>query len=145
MAHDLHGFAPYLLNRIMARYNARVAETLGAEGISIAQMRVLAVLAGDGPHTINELSVLTVINQSTLSRTLDSMEAAGLIRRQPCPNDSRVRHVFHTPAGAALHARAWPAMKAAEDRLFADIPADDRAAFTEMLRRILRSIRHHDI
>ncbi|WP_104494128.1 MarR family winged helix-turn-helix transcriptional regulator [Paracoccus denitrificans] len=144
MARDLEGFAPYMLNRIMARYNAGVAETLTAEGVSVPQMRVLAVLAGNGPHTVNELSVLTVIKQSTLSRTLDSMEAAGLIRREACGQDSRVRRIHLTKAGAALHARAWPAMKAAEDRLFAAIPPEERAAFTATLGRILRSIRHHD-
>lgn len=144
MARDLEGFAPYMLNRIMARYNAGVAETLSPEGVSVPQMRVLAVLAGDGPRTVNELSVLTVIKQSTLSRTLDSMEAAGLIRREACEEDSRVRRIHLTDAGAALHARAWPAMKAAEERLFAAIPPGERAAFTATLGRILRSIRHHD-
>lgn len=144
MGRDLDRFAPYLLNRIMARYNAGVAQTLAPEGVSVPQMRVLAVLAGDGPRTVNELSVLTVIKQSTLSRTLDSMEAAGLIRRETGDGDSRVRLVHLTDTGAALHARAWPAMRAAEDRLFAAIPPDERMAFTATLGRILQSIRHHD-
>ncbi|MCZ0960740.1 MarR family winged helix-turn-helix transcriptional regulator [Paracoccus benzoatiresistens] len=144
VARDLEGFAPYMLNRIMARYNAGVAEILAPEGVSVPQMRALAVLAAYGPRTVNELSVLTVIKQSTLSRTLDSMEAAGLIRREPCEKDSRVRLVHLTEAGAALHDRAWPAMREAEERLFAAIPHAERAAFTATLGRILRSIRHHD-
>ena len=108
MARDLEGFAPYMLNRIMARYNAGVAETLAPEGVSVPQMRVLAVLAGNGPRTVNELSVLTVIKQSTLSRTLDSMEGAGLIRREGDPSDSRVTRVFATAEGRAAFDRFWP-------------------------------------
>ncbi|WP_435170675.1 MarR family winged helix-turn-helix transcriptional regulator [Falsirhodobacter sp. 1013] len=144
VARDLAGFAPYMLNRIMARYNAGVAEALAAEGVSVPQMRALAVLAQEGPRTVNELSVLTVIKQSTLSRTLDTMEAAGLVRREACATDSRVRRIHLTTDGAAVHARAWPAMRRAEARLFEGIPPDERAAFTLTLSRILRTIRHHE-
>lgn len=140
----MRDFAPYLMNRIMARYNAGVADALAAEGVSVPQMRTLAVLVQQGPRTINELSVLTVIKQSTLSRTLDAMEAAGLVRREPCETDSRVRHIHLTDAGRAAHDRAWPAMQRAESALFAAIPNDERAAFTRTLTRILGSIRHHD-
>ncbi|MDR7127417.1 DNA-binding MarR family transcriptional regulator [Pseudorhodobacter sp. 4114] len=142
--HDLGSFAPYMLNRIMARYNLGVAETLEPEGISVPQMRVLIALAGNGPRTVNELSVLTVINQSTLSRSLDSMEAADLIRRETCEQDSRFRRIHLTASGEALYSRVWPVMREAEDRLFADISAEERAAFTTTLGRILKSVRKND-
>ncbi len=140
----MRDFAPYLMNRIMARYNAGVADALAAEGVSVPQMRTLAVLAQQGPRTVNELSVLTVIKQSTLSRTLDAMEAAGLVRREACAEDSRVRHIHLTEAGRAAHDRAWPAMQRAEATLFEGIPADERDAFARTLSRILKTIRHHD-
>lgn len=140
----MRDFAPYLMNRIMARYNAGVADVLAAEGVSVPQMRTLAVLVQQGPRTINELSVLTVIKQSTLSRTLDAMEAAGLVRREACEADSRVRHIHLTDEGRAAHSRAWPAMQRAEAALFEGIPEDERDAFTRTLSRILKSIRHHD-
>lgn len=140
----MRDFAPYMMNRIMARYNAGVADALAAEGVSVPQMRTLAVLVQQGPRTVNELSVLTVIKQSTLSRTLDAMEAAGLVRREACEDDSRVRHIHLTGAGRAAHDRAWPAMQRAEAALFQGIPEGERAAFTQTLTRILHSIRHND-
>ena len=136
-------FAPYMMNRIMARYNAGVAEALAAEGVSVPQMRALAVLAERGPCTVNDLSVLTVIKQSTLSRTLDAMEAASLVRRE-AGTDSRVRNIHLTDAGAAAHARAWPAMRRAEERLFEGLSTEERDAFTLTLSRILTTIRHHE-
>lgn len=141
---DLQDFAPYMMNRIMARYNAGVADALAAEGVSVPQMRTLAVLVEQGPRTINDLSVLTVIKQSTLSRTLDAMEAAGLVQREACETDSRVRRIHLTDAGAAVHANAWPAMQQAEARMFEGIPPEERAVFTATLTRILKTIRHHD-
>ena len=113
----LEDFTPYLMNRIIARYNKGVEDALAEAGVSVAQMRALAVLAQGGPCTVNELSVLTVIKQSTLSRTLDSMEAAGLIRRVAETGDSRFRRIHLTDAGRAAHDRAWPAMTTMRDTM----------------------------
>ena len=41
----LNHFAPYLMNRVMARWNAHLAEDLKAHGMSTAKMRALAVLS----------------------------------------------------------------------------------------------------
>lgn len=139
----LEVFAPYVMNRIMARCNRRVAEVLLAEGISVPQMRVLASLADAGPRTVNALSVLTVIKQSTLSRTLDLMEGAGLVRRAADRADSRVRDIHLTAEGQALHRRAWPAMQRAEAHLLSTLGPAEREAFRAMLVRILHATRHH--
>ncbi|GLK65129.1 MULTISPECIES: MarR family winged helix-turn-helix transcriptional regulator [Paracoccus] len=144
MSRDLERFTPYLMNRIMARYNRGVEEILRTEGVSVVQMRTLAVLLEHGPQTVNDLSVLTVVKQSTLSRTLDQIEALGLIRRELDPSDSRLRIICATEAGAALHAKVWPAMLAAQDRLLAALDASQREHLNDLLTHILRSIRHHD-
>ena len=96
---ELEEFTPYLMNRIMARYNKGVESSLKEVGVTVAQMRALAVLAEGGPCTINELSVLTVIKQSTLSRTLDAMEKAGLILRSAQEGDNRYRMISLTDEG----------------------------------------------
>ena len=62
-------------------------------------MRTLAVLSIMHGVTVNELSVYTVTEQSTMSRTLDALEAQGLVRREPGEADSRVREVYLTDEG----------------------------------------------
>ena len=140
----LEQFTPYLMNRIMARYNKGVEAALREVGISVVQMRALAALAEAGPHTVGELSVLTVVKQSTLSRTLDGMEAAGLIRREPGESDSRVRMITLTPEGEAAHRHAWPAMERMQATMLASLAPEERRQFNTMLQRVLHSIRHHD-
>lgn len=66
----LNHFAPYLMNRIMGRYNESLREKLTRSGLSVAKMRALAVLSVVDGLMINELSVYSVIEKSTLSRTL---------------------------------------------------------------------------
>ena len=140
----LTNFAPYLMNRIMARYNKGVEDALRDEGVSVVQMRALAALAEAGPQTVNALSVLTVVKQSTLSRTLDAMEAAGLIRREAGDEDSRIRMVHLTDAGTRAHANAWPAMERMRDTMLAALTPSEQQQLNAMLMRILHSIRHHD-
>ncbi|WP_353476401.1 MarR family transcriptional regulator (plasmid) [Salipiger sp. H15] len=141
---DLEQFTPYLMNRIIARYNKSVETALKEVGVSVAQMRALAVLAESGPYTINELSVLTVIKQPTLSRTLDAMESAGLVRREAQDGDSRFRKISLTDEGRAAYETAWPAMLSMRDRMLQVLDEDERASLNEMLQRVLRNIRHHD-
>jgi len=141
---DLEEFTPYLMNRIMARYNKGVEAALKEVGVSVAQMRALVVLFDGGPCTIGELSVLTVIKQSTLSRTLDTMEKAGLIRREGQDGDSRVRKISLTDTGRTAYETAWPAMLGMRDTMLATLTQDERAQLNKMLLRVFYDIRHHD-
>ena len=141
---DLEEFTPYLMNRIMARYNKGVEAALKEVGVSVAQMRALVVLAESGPCTINELSVLTVIKQSTLSRTLDTMENAGLLTREARDGDSRVRLITLTDAGRTAFEAAWPAMLGMRDTMLSSLDPEERATLNRMLLRVFYDIRHHD-
>ena len=89
----INQFAPYLMNRIMERWNGNLAEALKLHDMSTTMMRALAVLSISSPVTINELSAYAVTEQSTMSRTLDFLEAQGLMRRQRRAEDMRIRDV----------------------------------------------------
>lgn len=141
----LQQFAPYLMNRITGRYNATLRESYSREGRTVAQARTLAVLSVSDGVTVGDLSVFTVIEQSTLSRTLDTLEAQGLVRREFGDTDSRVRKVFLTDDGRAEFNRAWPAMHEAFEMMFDDIDDAEYSAFVVTLQKMLRNIRKHDI
>ena len=141
----LQQFAPYLMNRIMGRYNATLREDFRKQGLTIPQVRTLAVLSVTDGVTVNDLSVYTVIEQSTLSRTLDALEGQGLVRREQGVSDSRFRHVFLTDDGRALFTRAWPAMHDAFEAMFEDVDDAEYAALIAILQKMLKNIRKHDI
>ncbi len=141
----LNQFAPYLINRISARWNANMAEELKAFDMSTAKMRALAILSITTGLTINELSVFTVTEQSTMSRTLDALEEQGFIRRQQRSEDMRVREVHITEAGRAAFAEVWPQMYDRFVRMFDGIDEEEYQAFTQTLHKVLRNIRRHDM
>jgi DNA-binding MarR family transcriptional regulator len=141
----LNHFAPYLMNRVVARWNANMAEELREYDLTTAKMRTLAVLSVSASLTINELSVFAVIEQSTMSRTLDSMEDQGYIRRTPRPEDMRIRDVTITELGREAFSSVWPTMYAAFMRMFDGVEEEEYRAFTATLHKILLNIRKHEI
>lgn len=141
----LGSFAPYLMNRIMGRYNASLRKEMAELGWTAPKMRALAVLSVIEGPTARELAVYTVVEQSTLSRALDSLVAEGLVRREGDPSDSRVTRIFATPEGRAAFEAFWPTMAEAAALMFRGVPEAERIAFTATLQKMLANIRKHDI
>lgn len=140
----LENFAPYLMNRIIGRYNAAMSSEMAELGLTTPQMRSLAVLSVIDGILIRELAVYAVVQQSTLSRALDTLDQNGLIRRETDGQDSRATRVFITDTGREAYDRLWPHMSAAYEAMFKGIDATEKRAFVGTLQSILRNIRKHD-
>jgi len=140
----LANFAPYLMNRIMGRYNASLRADLAGLGLTTPKMRALAVLSVIDAPLIRDLAVYAVVEQSTLSRALDQLAGEGLIQRETDAGDSRAIRVHITEAGRAAFEAMWPQMAASYARMFQGIPEDERRAFVVTLQKMLGNIRKHD-
>lgn len=141
----LTNFAPYLMNRIMGRYNASLRDEMVKMGLTTPKARSLAVLSVVEGPLIRELAVYTVVDQSTLSRALDQLQAEGLIRREGDENDNRAVRVFITEPGRSVFERLWPHMAEAQARMFRGITENERQAFVATLQKMLVNIRKHEI
>ena len=141
----LENYAPYLMNRIMGRYNANLRSEMAALGLSTAKMRALAILSVRDGLQIGDLGVYAVVEQSTLSRALDALVADGLVRRETDPQDQRASRVHLTAQGRAAFDRLWPHMIAGHDAMFTGIPKAEQKAFISTLQKMLSNIRKHDI
>lgn len=140
----LDNFAPYLMNRIMGRYNASLRAEMMQHGLTTPKFRSLAVLAMIDGILIGELSVYAVVEHSTLTRALDGLEKEGLALRRPDPDDARATRIYITPEGRRLFEELWPRMAAFYAEMFKDIPEGEQRAFTATLQKILKNIRIHD-
>lgn len=141
----LTNFAPYLMNRIMGRYNAGFRDEMAAMGLTTPKARALAVLSVVEGPLIRELAVYTVVEQSTLSRALDQLQTEGLIRREADAADSRAVRVFITRAGREMFEALWPHMAQGQANMFRGIPEAERRAFVATLQKMLVNIRKHEI
>lgn len=141
----LQQFAPYLMNRVIGRYNATIRDDLKARNLTTPQMRALAVLAVADGLTINDLAVYTVTEQSTMSRTLDAMESQGLLKREVHQTDNRVKQIYLTSAGRAQFDAMWPTMWSAFRAMFEGVSDAEYETFLSVLHKMLRNVRRHEL
>ena len=77
-------------------------------GLSLAQFGLLAQIAAASDDTLSELAERTGLDQSTLSRNLQVLEAAGLIEIAADERDARRRAVRLTEKGRMVSRRGSP-------------------------------------
>src|SRR6516225_6721179 len=82
--------------RITAFLNRRMQDS----GLSLAQFSLMAQIAAARDDTLSELAQRVGLDQSTLSRNLQVLEAAGLIEIAAGEKDARRRAVWLTEKGA---------------------------------------------
>ncbi|MFO1116080.1 MAG: MarR family transcriptional regulator [Beijerinckiaceae bacterium] len=144
-AEDLRAYIPYLVNRLSNRLTIDQGRMLADHGLSNAALRILSVLHIYRRLTVNEISVVAVLEQSSASRTIDSMLAAGLVTRESGARDSRRREVAPTDAGEQLLGEVWPHVAQGYARLTEGIGAEDVATCARVLSRMIDNVRQHDI
>lgn len=108
-------------------------DALAEAGGSLPVWLILSTLRGEAHASQQDLARGIGIEGPTLTRHLDQLEAAGLVRRLPSPDDRRALHVEPTEAGLELHARLLDVVIAFNRSLTAGLSQDE----LEALRRAL--------
>ena len=76
-----------------------------ATGVPPAQLSALSVLAFGGPRTLGELAAAEQVRPPTMTRIVQALEAAGLVRRARDPHDARVQRLHATAKGRRVMQR----------------------------------------
>ncbi len=126
----------HLLRRCQQRAVDLFVEACGAEGPTPRQFALLLCLAQNPGISQTALVARSGIDRSTLAEMLRRMIGRGLAARERAPGDARSYRVTITPAGRAMLERAIPRVAAAQARILAPIPADQRPAMLALLRLI---------
>ncbi|MCI4592693.1 MarR family transcriptional regulator [Sphingobium sp. BYY-5] len=111
---------------------------MAATGQSRSRWQTLFVLnVATPPVTTSLLSARLAIQWPPLVRTLNSLEADGLIRRTENPNDKRSRYIEITPAGMAVVEQVQPALSEIRSSVFADLSEEDMRLGIRLLEQIV--------
>jgi MarR family transcriptional regulator for hemolysin len=100
-------------------------DALVAAGGSLPVWLILSALRGGPPASQQRLAATVGIEGPTLTRHLDGLEAAGLVRRTPHPDDRRAFQVELTAAGEKLHVELLEVVIAFNRRLTAGLGESD--------------------
>ena len=111
-----------------------------AQGLPLMWYNVLSHLSRDSGEglRLQELAEAIGLSQSGLTRLLDRMGEAGLVARQPCPDDRRGAYAVMTPEGQAALEQATPIYRRGiEAHFLRHLRDEDVAALYEVFCRVL--------
>lgn len=131
------------ISRLAVLLLERLEPVFAAHGLSGGEFDVLAALRRAGrPYrlTPSELSRGLIVTSGGLTRRLHALEALGLIRRTPDPDDRRSTPVVLTPSGKRLVEDVLAQHVRNEERLIAGLAADERERLAALLRALALSL-----
>jgi MarR family 2-MHQ and catechol resistance regulon transcriptional repressor len=110
---------------------------LAAYGLTPSQYAVLLLLDSQEGIRLATVSARLLLARSTITRIVDQLEQAGLVRRESDPDDRRAQRVVLTAEGETRRKMAQESHdQSVEHRLMTLAPADH-----ELLRDLLAKLR----
>ena len=121
------------LRRMARRATQFLEERMMASGVSFSQFGLMAEIASADDDTVSALAERMGLDQSTLSRTLRTLEAEGLLEIAVVESDQRKRMVWLTEKGARKLEAALAIWREAHAKLA-------RQVSVESVRRLSREV-----
>jgi DNA-binding MarR family transcriptional regulator len=125
------------ISRLAREIEARLEPVYREHGLEPGWHDVLATLRRSGgtlrPTDLTNASMLT---SSGTTKRLDKLEQAGLIAREPDPDDRRGTLISLTPEGGRLIDGLTPAHLDNERRILGGLSADERERLAALLRKL---------
>ena len=96
---------PTRLRAVIGKLSRRLRPTVAGSGLTPSQISALFTIVRMGPMRLSELAEIEAVNPTMLSRIAAQLSDAGLIRREPDPEDRRAAIVGATAAGRRMRER----------------------------------------
>ena len=129
-------FLPYRLVVLGDQISRRLARAYEAEGVTIPEWRVLAVVSQKREMAARDVVAMTPLDKMAVSRAVASLEKKGLLERRLDPGDKRVAAMRLSAAGRALFSRIARLALDYERRLLAALSAEEKRALRALLDRL---------
>ena len=95
-------------------------DVLRPSGLRVTQFSILAAVARMGEANLRQLQDRLAIDQTTLTRSLKTLEAAGIIERVPHP-DGRIKAMRLTARGTRVLETARPLWSQAQSKVLREL------------------------
>ena len=132
----LAGLLGYRLRRAEVFAFQNFAAHLGADGVSPGQLGVLLLVQANPGSNQTRIGRALGIDRSTLVSIVDTLEARGLVRREPSPTDRRSHALMLSDEGAAFLRAIRPRLDAHEAEIARNLSPAERAQLIDLLQRL---------
>jgi DNA-binding MarR family transcriptional regulator len=127
-----------MLGELSFRTMGVLTDVAADEGLSLTQLRVLAILR-DRSVRIGDLARYLGLERSTMTGLVARATAKGLLDRRPNPEDARSVEVVITEAGSDVARRLEAAMRGALEPLSVGLDALQRRQLRTLLDAMLHA------
>ena len=128
------------ISRLAREIEARLEPVYKAHGLEPGWHDVIATLRRTGPDhrmRVSDFSGHLMLTSSGITKRLDKLEHAGLIRRDPDPGDRRGTLITLTPAGRELIDDLTAAHLANERRILDALSEPEQRELADLLRKLV--------
>jgi DNA-binding MarR family transcriptional regulator len=133
------------VSRLARELEARLEPVYKAHGLEPGWHDVLATLRRSGPDyrlRPTDLTDATMLTSSGTTKRLDKLEQAGLIQREPDPDDRRGTLITLTKAGRELIDAVTAAHLANERRILSALDEGEQRELADLLRKLQIGLPH---
>src|SRR5271156_3509476 len=129
--------------RLESRLQTAVSERLREIGLSVPQCDVLTTLTEAEGVSQQDLAKRLYVTKGNISGLLDRLEGAGLVERRSTAADRRQYEIYLTPAGREAAERGICIQHELIGATLGRLPAEDLAAFENLLITTRDLMREH--
>jgi len=105
-------------------------------GLGDSDFRVLELLLHKGPTPVNAIGPKVNLNPGSVSVAVDRLYRKGLVSREECPSDRRVRTVSITARGKELFIPLFRQHASFVQRAFQDVSPEEQGELQKLLKKI---------
>jgi DNA-binding MarR family transcriptional regulator len=131
---------PYLVARVGVRMGELMSRRLEPHGLTLPMYRVLAALWQRDGQRLGDLSEMTTVEISTLSRLVGELQRRGLLSRTRPNSNGRTVEISLTRAGRVLVERLIPLAQRHEGISLVGFAPEEVAVLNKSLVKIYRNL-----
>jgi len=131
---------PYLVTRVGVRMGELFSRRLKSYGVTLPMYRVMAALWQRGGQRLGDLSEMTSVEISTLSRLVGVMQRRGLLSRTRPDSNARSVQINLTRSGRALVEQLIPLAQRHEEVGLRGLAADEVDVLKKNLVTVYRNL-----
>src|SRR2546421_2468716 len=125
------------LSGLSRRFRRALEETVSEFGLSVGEWHVLGALHRTGRSSPGQLAAEFELSSGAMTNRLDRLEARGLVRRLPDPDDRRAIRVEPTVEGKRVYQQSVGAQAEKEGFVAAALNEREKKQLNALLRRLM--------
>jgi DNA-binding MarR family transcriptional regulator len=126
------------LTDLVRVYQFRDRNLICCHDISVTQCYALDALVRGGPMTLGSLAQTLMLDKSTTSRVVETLERKGYLKRTTHPSDGRAVQLSPTPRGRTLHETIRRNLLEEERAIIENLPPEVRRATVGVVRELAK-------